>query len=316
MPSLADAPSVLRSVPPETRSAFGAVMVPPSPTSDVPTANTGAYGLAIELIDRRSPAPGLQCIPGDLRWPTVRIRTQRATAQRPRLHDLRDDAATVLLIDDEHIAIRRQPPEAVFHLQHAVRGHELVHPYLAGAAGVFSTWYGRMAFHAGGIVVGGRVWAVLGAKEAGKTTTLVHLHLRGVPIVTDDLLVISGSTVLAGPRSLDLRPPTMEHLDGVADRLDVLTVRDGERFRVTLPPVPLELPFGGWVLLEDGPQVGLRTVPPHRRFDTLAGDHLVAGQNQHDLLDLLSAPMWVLSQPRNWATLPRALDTLLRRLGS
>lgn len=246
----------------------------------------------------------------------VRIRAFQSTAPRPALHDLRDDVATVLLIDDEHIAIRRNPPEAVFHLNRDIGGHELVHPYLAGAAGVFSTWYGRMAFHAGGIVVDGKVWAVLGAQEAGKTTTLVHLHLRGVPIVTDDLFVISGTTALAGPRTLDLRPPTFDHLNGVADRLDVLSVRDGERYRVTLPTVPPELPFAGWVLLEEGPEVSIRTVPPQRRFDVLTSDHMVAGQNQHDLLDLLSVPMWALSRPRSWAALPRALDTVLERLSA
>ena len=63
---------------------------------------------------------------------------------------------------------------------------------------------------AGGVVAGGGVWAVLGHKTAGKSTMLAWLALSGLGVVSDDVLVIDDGTVLAGPRSIDLRgrPPS------------------------------------------------------------------------------------------------------------
>jgi hypothetical protein len=246
----------------------------------------------------------------------VQIIPAPAHEPRPTHHRIDDSAATVLLIEDEHITVTREPPRAVFHLRRSITGHELVHPYLAGAAGVFSTWLGRMAFHAGGVIVDGHVWGVLGRKEAGKTTTLAHLHLEGFSIVTDDLLVLDGATVLAGPRCLDLRPSTWRNLAESGHPVDGVAVRDGERRRLALPDAPATLPFAGWVLLEEGPEVDVRPVPPSQRFAILTREHLVAGKNQIGLLDQIAAPMWVLERPRSWAAMPRALDALLTAVRS
>ena len=63
----------------------------------------------------------------------------------------------------------------------------LVHPYLAPVALVMARWLGREGFHGGGIVAGGGVWAVLGDKTAGKSTTLAWLARAGVGVVSDDV---------------------------------------------------------------------------------------------------------------------------------
>ena len=52
---------------------------------------------------------------------------------------------------------------------------ELVHPYLGAAASVFSRWGGREVFHAGAFVFGGLAWAVVGGREAGKSSLLAAL---------------------------------------------------------------------------------------------------------------------------------------------
>lgn len=287
-----------------------------SPLSPLVAAQVGAYGLAIDLDGRDPAIPGLQIIPPNLEWPTVHVRTAPAGSDRPTRHVLGDDEATVLLIEGEHIRLRRRPPQATYYLTREVDAHDLVHPYLAGAAGVFSMWFGRMAFHAGGFVRNGRVWGVLGTKDAGKTTTLAHLHLRGLPIVSDDLLVLDGVDVLTGPRCLDLRPQTARHLERHARRSDMQRVRDGERYRLTLPPLAMQHQFAGWVLLIDGATVDVTRVPPPRRFGVLTREHLVAGQNRDIVLELLATPMWALTRPRSWSELPRALDALLARLDS
>lgn len=280
------------------------------------TARTGAYGLTVELVGQEGPPVGLQRVPSELEWPTVRIDARITDGNRPPEHTLDDDTATMLLIEGEHLEVERRPARAVYHLRDGWSDHEIVHPYLAGAASVFSTWYGRMAFHAGGIVVDGVAWGLLGRKEAGKTTTLTHLHARGVPVVTDDLLVLDGTTALTGPRCLDLRPPTMADLARHVPDITATSVRDGERYRVALPPAPLEVPFGGWILLDEGPGVDIRGVPAHQRFAVLTDEHRVAGRSRQDFLTLLSRPMWVLTRPRSFATLPHALDVLLARLGA
>lgn len=290
----------------------------PTSRPDTPsTTRAGAYGLTVDAVDVDGRPAGLQPVPDSLQWPTIEIRVRPANGDRPPAHAMDAASATVLLIEGEHLEADRTTARATYYLRDGWTGHEIVHPYLAGAASVFSAWHGRMAFHGGGVVVDGRVWGVLGRKEAGKTTVLSLLHARGVEIVADDLLVIEdGTTVLAGPRCLDLRPPTMDHLARHAPAMSATRVRDGERYRLTLPPVELRLPFAGWVLLEDGADIEMRGVPARQRFAAVSGEHRVAGHNHRDFLTLLSAPTWVLTRPRAFDVMPTALDLLLGRLGA
>ena len=157
----------------------------------------------------------------------------------------------------------------MYHLRRDLEAHELVHPYLAGAAGIFNSWRGRMTFHGGGIVLRGRAWGVLGSTEAGKTTTLTQMYLLGVPVGTDDLLVLDGGDALTGPRCLDLRAPTWEHFASSLEDVEVMKVRDGERYRIPLPPMPIRLPFAGWALLRDDTTVGMEHGRPADRFRVL-----------------------------------------------
>ena len=128
----------------------------------------------------------------------------------------------------------------------------LVHPYLAPAAAVIARWLGREPFHAGAFALDGGAWGVLGEREAGKSSLLAWLSLQGRSVVCDDMLVVAGDTVFAGPRSVDLRRETAVRL-GAGEELGMIGAR--ERWRVGLPPIEPEVPLAGWVFLEWGDEV-------------------------------------------------------------
>ena len=129
-----------------------------------------------------------------------------------------------------------------------------------------SRWLGREGFHGGGIVVDGGVWAVLGDKTAGKSTTLAWLARAGVGVVSDDVLIVDGETVLAGPRSIDLREEAAERL-GTGELIGRVGARD--RWRVTLAPIAAELPLRGWITLEWGEAVAVEPIRGAERLRAL-----------------------------------------------
>lgn len=165
------------------------------------------------------------------------------------------------------------------------------------------------ALHAGGVVIDGGVWALLGEKGAGKTTTLVACRERGLPVLADDLVIVQGHTAFAGPRSLDLRPETAERL---GPGHELIRVRDGERARLMLPSIAAELPFRGCVVLEEAKSVEMANVPLAGRLALLSRHVMVSDRAQQGLLDLLALPMWSLRRPRRWDCLPQAVDALVR----
>ena len=139
-------------------------------------------------------------------------------AQRPTAAHLDDDGACLLLLDGGYVAVRRATGTAVVHTRRPVPAEDVVHPYLAGPAGIFAHWEGWMAFHAGAVVHGGGAWALLGDKGAGKTTTLAHLDDRGVPVLTDDLLVTDGVVAHPGPHPSTIVQGSLSHSAPSSDR--------------------------------------------------------------------------------------------------
>jgi hypothetical protein len=231
--------------------------------------------------------------------------------QRPASSDIGDDLAVVLLVDGEYAEIDRRRGSVVIHATRSLEDHDLVHPYLAAPAAILAQWRGRVALHAGGLVVNGGVWALLGERGAGKTTTLMACTARGLPVFADDLVIVEGHTAFAGPRSLDLRPETAERL-GPGKAL--VRVREGERARLVLPPIEPELPFRGCVVLDVAESVEMATVPPAERLHMLSRHVMVSDRAQQPLLDLLALPMWSLRRPRSWDRLPQAVEALVATL--
>ena len=141
------------------------------------------------------------------------------------------------------------------------------------------------------------------------------LRERGIPILTDDLLVISGATALAGPRCLDLRKSAAEHFAS-GRYLGVVGTR--ERWRVDLDAVPPETPFAGWVLLDWAPTIGFRAPPPAERLSALAVNRgvLVPEAIGDGLMEPLGFPMVSFSRPFDWTQMESALSGLLDVLAS
>lgn len=276
-----------------------------------PRPDSGAYGLVVEGLRGDPGALGLQAVPPDTGWPTVRLVWRRMTGRRPPAHAVDDDGATILLIGGGYAQVERASGTATIHTAEAIDEHDLVHPYLGLPAGVVASWHGRTSFHGGGVIVGARAWGVLGDREAGKTTLLAHLHRHGVGVLADDMVVVEGAVAFAGPRTLDLRPATAERWRGGDE---IVVVRGGERTRLRLPAAPPVLPFAGWVLLEEGDVVEVTAVEPAERFEHLARQHMMGVNRPAAVLDLLTLPMWRLRRPRRWDALDATADRLLEAL--
>ncbi|HEX6596847.1 MAG TPA: hypothetical protein VF045_07925, partial [Acidimicrobiales bacterium] len=165
----------------------------------------GAYGLALpQLVGAR---PWMQPQPAGT--PTLSMRVEvGATTDGPSRYDA--ESADLGLLGGGRLRFRHGSLEAHYVLPSVPPDADLLHPYLAPAAALVWRWGGHEALHAGAFA--GRAGAVLllGAKAAGKSTTLAWLADAGVPVLSDDLAVIDGAEVLAGPRSIDLRPESTQ----------------------------------------------------------------------------------------------------------
>jgi len=186
----------------------------------------------------------------------------------------------------------------------------LVHPFLTAAAVIFAWWDGRHAFHGGAFVdPTARAWCLLGDRASGKSSTLASISLTGLNVLSDDLIVIDGRDVLAGPRCVDLRPDAAAEL-GVAARAS--PVRGGERLRLALPPVPAPAaPLHGWVFLTWADALSLRRLRPSEWLDRLAQHRSTSSDYSPSLLDLAGLPAWELRRPRRSDSLEPAVERIL-----
>jgi hypothetical protein len=230
----------------------------------------------------------------------------RAEAQEERVDDAR---AELRLRSGGQIVVDRAAQTVLYRVPHAVRPDELVHPYLAPAAAVINRWLGRESLHAGAVAVDGRALGIVGAREAGKSSTLAHLALAGVDVVCDDMLIVDSGRPLTGPRSIDLRADAAERF-GAGEAIGVTGAR--ERWRLTLGATkPARLV--GWVFLAWGDAVAARPLPARERIPRIAQERglRLPPVRPDSLLELAELPAWELSRPREWASLPRAADLLL-----
>ncbi|HZL48130.1 MAG TPA: hypothetical protein VFC30_03840 [Solirubrobacteraceae bacterium] len=189
----------------------------------------------------------------------------------------------------------------------------IVHPFLGSTAVVVAHWRGLQSFHAGAFVTDHGAWAILGYKGAGKSSMLAALSSMGVPILTDDVLVIGEEMQgFAGPRCIDLRSETASMLSLGAD-LGVVGGR--ERWRLQLDPIAVELPLAGWICLDWG-EPAILAVPAHERISALY-QSIALRVEQHDpgmlarLMDLLALPMVRVRRPRSIATLNETATAVL-----
>jgi hypothetical protein len=265
---------------------------------------TGAYGLRIEGLGEHETLR----VEGGEAWPATSV-TFRPGGRSDDPTEFGADQAVVQLIDAE-VRVDRERRTAVYITEREFSVEELVHPYLAPVATLFARWDRRESLHAGAFVAGDGAWALLAERSAGKSTTLGWLAEHGVPIVADDIVVLSGGDALAGPRCLDMRDDASAHLEAGAP---ASSPREGGRNRVVLPPLRSEVPLRGVVYLEWGDDVNVERVPTGERIGRLTAQR--QGVRIHNdpvaVLDLASLPALVLTRPHGLDGLTRSGQALL-----
>ncbi len=213
---------------------------------------------------------------------------------------LSDTSADLPLLGGGRLCLTKGRNVADYYLSSRPSDEDLLHPYVAPAAALFWQWSGREAIHGGAFEAGSGAVLLLGDKEDGKSTTLGWLARQGgISVLTDDLAVMDGNRVLAGPRSIDLRITAGD--PGLAPHL----VRHGDRDRVRLPSSPASQPLIGVAVLAWGSAIALDPIPFADRVPLLAQQRTFPGlaPSAVALLEVASAPMIRASRPRRLASL-------------
>ncbi len=265
------------------------------------------YGLSIRSARPITDLPAI--VSG---WPEVEVvELGDEGPARPTSIEVDEQRATMPLDPTRHLLLERAGRRAMF-CGESLEPESLAHPYIGPVGTVFARWDGREAFHAGGFSYGGRTVAVLGGKEAGKSTLLAALSAAGATLVADDLIITDGRHAFAGPRCVDLRPDTLL-------RAPLSTpVRAGERHRVRVGATPPKLALSGWLLLSWGEGPTLEPVPASELLALLARWRAwnALPSDPAQLLELAALPAWELRRPRTFRALGATVELLLRRFPS
>lgn len=266
----------------------------------------GAYGLRLPGLESRflgAVAPA---------WPAMSVsrRVVAEVAGAPSV-DVREDRV-VMGGQRVDVVVERTAGGLAAELRSTkhLTDDEVVHPSLAPAASAAAWWAGGIALHAGGFVHDGGAWAVVGGREAGKSSLMAALALEGVPVLADDALVVTpGGHACAGPRCVDLRPDAAAALGPPA----AVMARDGSRQRLTLGPVEPETPLRGWLTLDWGGTTAVETLPAAARYGTLMRRRLwgFRPRDPRLVLELTALPALRLVRPRRWDATPDAIQALL-----
>ena len=264
------------------------------------------YGLEVPIPGDTG---GCQVVTGPrtATWHSVSIDTCTADAPARTDFSWSEGSARLRTAGQLAVDVRRDPAfRVVTSSPTPLEPVELIHPVLTFAGAVIASWTGRVALHAASVVIHGAAWLLAAHPGGGKSTAAISLGLRGHPVLADDLTVLDGRTVLAGPRSVDLRIDAGN--DGPARPVGAPTTRG--RWRAALGPAPAESPLGGVVLLEWGDALGVRRLAPTERLTALAVHDALGGLSRQPqmLLDLVDVPVHAVRRPRDWAVHDDALS--------
>jgi hypothetical protein len=272
----------------------------------------GAYGFRLLGMDGGAG----RLIEAPEHWPDLLVEHvpyAESPAQRPGTTEILADAATVWLPRGERIELQRA--EGIIRLVTRSRpsAEVVVHPLLGLPAAIMSMWLGRLSLHGGAFSCRGGSWALLGDRGAGKSTTLAQLLALDHVIVSDDLLMIQGSTLYCGPRSIDLRSEAADVLGG--EPMGILGSR--ARWRLRPGPTAPETPISGFVKLEWGEDVLIEPLDARERLELLHASSAVypRPEDAAALLELLVLPVWRFTRPNDLAQGESALAQLIDVLG-
>jgi hypothetical protein len=214
---------------------------------------------------------------------------------------------------DSLLEVRGDPAAIRIDLPETVSDEALVHPLLTVPISILARWRGDLTLHAGAFEHAGRAWGVVGGREAGKSTTLARLSQRGCPLLADDLLVLDGDDVRAGPTCVDLRPDVAQRIPGARSMGEV---GGRERFRLSTPEGAVRASLAGIFLLEWGQDEGVRVdqIAPPEALQVIFRQEYIALLGPTDpakVLELMKAPMWRVSRPRDWSRADEVIDEVL-----
>jgi hypothetical protein len=266
----------------------------------------GAYGLSVRGVG----SARALLVPAERSWPCIELVSRIGDSSPDPYDRVSERRAELKLLEGGRILIEREEGRVVFTAPNPPRPEELVHPFLAPVAAVYAYWLGRESFHAGAFVAGDGVWALIGERGSGKSSTLAWLALHGYEVVCDDMLVLEGPNAFPAPRSVDLRPEAALAL-GAGEPIGLVGAR--ERWRLTLGAVRRNLPLRGWIFLTWADRVDSVRVPAPERLMRLGanrGARLPVADPVY-LVELAALPGWELRRPSDWHSLAPAAERLL-----
>jgi len=286
-------------------------MVDDRPISGQPGTAPGVYGMRITGIPEQT--PGLMPVPSS--WPKMHIELQNGTAARaepPGTVRFSADEGEVWLPGGDRIELRRSPLTVRFATHEPLREEALLHPLLGLPAAIANHWLGRQPLHGGAFVHEARAWALLGVRGAGKSATLGCLLRNGHAIVTDDVLIVDGTSVVAGPRFVDLRPDAARLFGG--EPVGLLGSR--RRWRLRPDAVPASMHLAGFAVLEWGKSTILEPLDPATRLRTLIANSVFRPNRAAAgaLLELAALPAWRFVRPPGIDELRRLTHQLVEAM--
>jgi len=274
----------------------------------------GMYGFGVEGF--RHPAGLL--VTAEPGWAHLDVVQRRPAADHCRPGDrevnslrLDETSADIWLSNTEAVSIDRATLGVQITADHEVDDALLAHPYLALPIAVASQWLGRQLFHGAAVAPGGHAWGLVGTAAAGKSSLAAWFAGHGHPVLCDDLLVVDGSTVFAGPRCVDLRFDAAAALGA-----DTFEVVGRPRRRLSLPPVAASAPLGGFVQVDWGDAVAIEPVPIGDRLRVLVENFVLRPRDDDALayLDLVALPMYRFTRPRAIESIDAATTQLVEAL--